>query len=85
MRICNVLLNFFVSAYMNTKLDFKLKLLVNQKAEVIVLQIKCSFSLLYSICRQVQGYLVKRIVLFKERLITKKCVLIFPHVGYWPF
>ena len=78
---------------MSTKLDFQLKLLVYQKQlELSFLQnvaktTKHSFSLLYSICHQVQGHLHldKSIVPWIESLITTQCVLFCPCVGYLPF
>ena len=78
---------------MSTKLDFQLKLLVYQKQpELSFFQnvsktTKRSFSLLYSICYQVQGHLHldKSIVPWIESLITTQCVLFCPCVGYLPF
>ena len=78
---------------MSTKLDFQLKLLVYQKQlelsffQNVAKTTKRSFSLLYSICHQVQGHfhLDKSIVPWIESLITTQCVLFCPCVGYLPF
>ena len=78
---------------MSTKLDFQLKLLVYQKQLELSFFLnvakttKRSFSLLYSICHQVQGHLHldKSIVPWIESLITTQCVLFCPCVGYLPF
>ena len=78
---------------MRTKLDFQLKLLVYQKQlelsffQNVAKTTKRSFSLLYSICHQVQGHfhLDKSIVPWIESLITTQCVLFCPWVGYLPF
>ena len=59
------------------------------KHRVIVLQnscqnTKCYFSLLYSICHQVQGHfhLNKSTVPWIESLITTQCILFCLYVGY---
>ena len=78
---------------MSTKLDFQLKLLVYQKQlelsffQNVAKTTKRSFSLLYSICHQVQGHLHldKSIVPWIESLITKQSVLFCPCVGYLLF
>ena len=78
---------------MSTKLDFQLKLLVYQKQlelsffQNVAKTTKRSFSLLYSICHQVQCHfhLDKSIVPWIESLITTQCVLFCPCVGYLPF
>ena len=78
---------------MGTKLDFQLKLLVYQKQlelsffQNVAKTTKRSFSLLYSICHQVQGHLHldKSIVPWIESLIITQCVLFCPCVGYLPF
>ena len=78
---------------MSTKLDFQLKLLAYQKQlelsffQNVAKTTKRSFSLLYSICHQVQGHLHldKSIVPWIESLITTQCVLFCPCVGYLPF
>ena len=74
---------------MSTKLDFQLKLLAYQKQlelsffQNVAKTTKRSFSLLYSICHQVQGHLHldKSIVPWIESLITTQCVLFCPCVG----
>ena len=74
---------------MSTKLDFQLKLLVYQKQlelsffQNVAKTTKRSFSLLFSICHQVQGHfhLDKSIVPWIESLITTQCVLFCPCVG----
>ena len=75
---------------MSTKLDFQLKLLVNQKQlELSFFQKPQSvpFPSYYSICHQVQGHLHldKSIVPWIESLITTQYVLFCPCVGYLPF
>ena len=80
---------------MSTKLDFQLKLLVHfvyqKQLELSFFQNVAKttkpFSLLYSICHQVQGHLHldKSIVPWIESLITTQCVLFCPCVGYLPF
>ena len=78
---------------MSTKLDFQLKLLAYQKQlelsffQNVAITTKRSFSLLYSICHQVQGHLhlEKSIMPWIESLITTQCVLFCPCVGYLPF
>ena len=78
---------------MSTKLVFQLKLLAYQKQlelsffQNVAKTTKRSFSLLYSICYQVQGHLHldKSIVPWIESLITTQCVLFCPCVGYLPF
>ena len=70
-----------------------MKLLVYQKQlelsffQNVAKTTKRCFSLLYSICHQVQGYfhLDKSIVPWIESLITTQCVLFCPCVGYLPF
>ena len=80
---------------MSTTLDFQLKLLVHVYQKQLELSFfqnvakttKRFFSLLYSICHQVQGnlHLDKSIVSWTESLITTQCVLFCPCVGYLPF
>ena len=78
---------------MSTKLDFQLKLLVYQKQlelsffQNVAKTTKRAFSLLYSICHQVQSHLHldKSIVPWIESLITMQCVLFCPCMVYLPF
>ena len=78
---------------MSTKLDFQLKVLVYQKQlelsffQNVAKTTDRSFSLLYSICHQVQGHLHldKSIMPYIESLITTQCALFCPCVGYLPF